>query len=61
MKVVFRSEFHRVFSSDPASAAGRMKAVVDEIGADTEWIEPQWILRSPDHRYVNELYATLTP
>jgi acetoin utilization deacetylase AcuC-like enzyme len=32
MKVIFHQDFYRVYTSDPAAAAGRMEAIVDMIG-----------------------------
>ena len=31
MKVIFHEDFCRVYTSDPAAAAGRMEAMVEEI------------------------------
>ena len=38
MKVVFHEEFYQVYTSDPASAAGRMEAIVEVIKDDVEFI-----------------------
>lgn len=39
MKVVFHEDFYRVYTSDPAAAAGRMEAVVDAVSPWAEFIE----------------------
>ncbi len=39
MKVVFHEDFYRVYTSDPAAAAGRMQAVVDAISPRAELVE----------------------
>ena len=36
MKVIFHADFYKVYTADPASAPGRMEAVVEEIGKDVE-------------------------
>jgi acetoin utilization deacetylase AcuC-like enzyme len=36
MKVIFHQDFYQVYSSDPASVAGRMEAIIRAIGADHE-------------------------
>ena len=38
MKVVFNDDFYQVYTSDPASAPGRMEAVVEEIQRDVEFV-----------------------
>ena len=38
MKVVFHEAFYQVYTSDPASAAGRMEAIVEVIKDDVEFI-----------------------
>ena len=38
MKVVFHEEFYQVYASDPASAAGRMEAIVEVIKDDVVFI-----------------------
>jgi hypothetical protein len=38
MKVVFHEDFYQVYSTDPASAPGRMEAVVEELGGDVEFV-----------------------
>ncbi len=40
MKVVFDPAFHAVYSSDPASAEGRMEAVLAALPKETEFIPP---------------------
>lgn len=39
MKVVFHEDFYKVYTSDPAAAAGRMEAVTDVIKQEVEFIE----------------------
>jgi acetoin utilization deacetylase AcuC-like enzyme len=39
MKVVFHDDFYQVYTSDPASAAGRMEAIVAEIENDVEFVK----------------------
>jgi acetoin utilization deacetylase AcuC-like enzyme len=41
MKVVFDAAFNAVYTSDPASAEGRMEAVLAVLPADTEIISPK--------------------
>ena len=38
MKVVFHEDFYQVYTSDPASAAGRMEAVVETIKPQVEFV-----------------------
>ncbi len=38
MKVFFHEDFYQVYTSDPASAEGRMEAVVDAIESDVEFV-----------------------
>jgi hypothetical protein len=38
MKVVFHEDFYQVYTTDPASAPGRMEAVVEELGDDVEFV-----------------------
>ena len=38
MKVVFHDDFYQVYTSDPASAPGRMEAIVAEIENDVEFV-----------------------
>jgi acetoin utilization deacetylase AcuC-like enzyme len=38
MKVVFHNDFYQVYTPDPASAPGRMEAIVEEIENDVEFI-----------------------
>ena len=41
MKVIFHDDFHQVYTSDPAAAAGRMQCVVDVIGPQVKFIPAQ--------------------
>ena len=41
MKVIFHDDFFRVYTSDPAAAAGRIEAVVDEISARVEFVQAE--------------------
>ena len=41
MKVVFHEDFYQVYTSDPASAPGRMEAVMEVIGPRVALIEAQ--------------------
>lgn len=38
MKVVFHHDFYKVYTSDPASAYGRMESIVDAISGEVEFI-----------------------
>ena len=38
MKVVFHEDFYQVYTSDPASASGRIEAIVEEIEQDAKFI-----------------------
>jgi acetoin utilization deacetylase AcuC-like enzyme len=38
MKVFFHEDFYQVYNSDPASAPGRMEAVVEVIGSEVEFV-----------------------
>jgi hypothetical protein len=38
MKVVFHEDFYRVYTGDPAAAAGRMEAVVETIQPHVEFV-----------------------
>lgn len=56
MKVVYHPDYHEVYSSDPASAPGRIRAIVDELQGKVTFVTPQAatpkdILRahSPEH------------
>jgi acetoin utilization deacetylase AcuC-like enzyme len=40
MKIVFHPKFYSVYTSDPAAEAGRMEAIVEELG-DFEFVEPE--------------------
>ena len=39
MKVIFHEDFYQVYTSDPAAAAGRMEAVVDEISYRSDFVQ----------------------
>lgn len=41
MKVVFHDDFHGVYTSDPAAAAGRMAAILEVISPRAELVVPQ--------------------
>jgi len=41
MKVVFHKDFYQVYSSDPASAAGRIEAIMDVIESKVDFIAPE--------------------
>ncbi|MFW6081003.1 MAG: histone deacetylase family protein [Desulfosalsimonas sp.] len=41
MKVIFNEYFYRVYSSDPASAPGRIEAIVDELPTHAEMIQAE--------------------
>jgi acetoin utilization deacetylase AcuC-like enzyme len=41
MKVVFDKTFHSVYTSDPASAPGRIEAITNSLPLDIELVEPQ--------------------
>jgi acetoin utilization deacetylase AcuC-like enzyme len=41
MKVIFHEDFYRVYTSDPAAAAGRMEAIVEEIEPRAEYISAE--------------------
>jgi acetoin utilization deacetylase AcuC-like enzyme len=41
MKVIFHKEFYRVYTSDPAAAAGRMQAIVEIIEPHVEFVTAQ--------------------
>ena len=41
MKVIFHDDFYRVYTSDPAAAAGRMESIVNVITPHVEFIEAQ--------------------
>ncbi len=41
MKVIFHEDFYQVYTSDPASAAGRMEAVVEVIQPSVEFVAAQ--------------------
>jgi acetoin utilization deacetylase AcuC-like enzyme len=40
MKVVWSEEFLRVYSEEPAAAAGRMEAIVQELEGWAQWVAP---------------------
>jgi acetoin utilization deacetylase AcuC-like enzyme len=41
MKVIFQERFYEVYTSDPASAPGRMEAIVRELKGEFDFIEPE--------------------
>jgi len=41
MKVIFHEDFYQVYSSDPASAPGRMEAIVEVIGPAVDFVEAE--------------------
>lgn len=41
MKVVWSEAFRRVYAGDPAAAAGRLDAVIEELEGWAEWVEPE--------------------
>ncbi|MBU2550397.1 MAG: histone deacetylase family protein [Proteobacteria bacterium] len=41
MKVVYHPDYCQVYTSDPASAAGRIEAVVEVIGSRVDWVRPR--------------------
>jgi len=41
MKVLFHERFHEVYTGDPASAPGRMEAIVRELKGEFEFVEPE--------------------
>ncbi len=41
MKVVYHSRYHEVYSSDPASAPGRMESIYEELQRRFEFVEPE--------------------
>ncbi len=43
VKVVFHENFYQIYASDPAAAAGRIEAVVDEISSRLEFIDADCI------------------
>jgi acetoin utilization deacetylase AcuC-like enzyme len=40
MKILFHNDFHQVYTSDPAAAAGRMQSILNVISEDYEFLEP---------------------
>ena len=46
MKVIFHEDFYQVYSSDPASAPGRMEAIVDVIASSVDFIQAEPALDS---------------
>jgi len=40
MKILFHNDFHQVYTSDPAAAAGRMQSILNIISEDYEFLEP---------------------
>lgn len=45
MKVVFHEDFYKVYTSDPASAPGRMEAIVETIEPHVEFIQAEPAVR----------------
>lgn len=45
MKVVFHEDFYKVYTGDPASAAGRMEAIVETIEPHVEFIQAEPAVR----------------
>ena len=41
MKVIFHEDFYQVYSSDPASAPGRIEAIVEVIGPAVDFVEAE--------------------
>ncbi len=41
MKVIFHEDFYQVYSSDPASAPGRMEAIVEVIAPSVDFVEAE--------------------
>ena len=41
MKVIFHNDFYRVYTADPAAAAGRMESIVEVITPHVEFVEAQ--------------------
>ncbi|MBW1989909.1 MAG: histone deacetylase family protein [Deltaproteobacteria bacterium] len=54
MKVFFHQDFYRVYTSDPAAAAGRMESVVSALEGEADFLEP-----APASR--EEILAAHTP
>jgi len=40
MKILFHHDFHQVYTSDPAAAAGRMQSILNILSGDYEFLEP---------------------
>lgn len=40
MKIIFHTDFYRVYTSDPAAASGRMESIIKVISGHYEFIEP---------------------
>jgi acetoin utilization deacetylase AcuC-like enzyme len=40
MKILFHNDFHQVYTSDPAAAAGRMQSILNVLSEDYEFLEP---------------------
>jgi len=40
MKILFHNDFHQVYTSDPAAAAGRMQSILNVISENYEFLEP---------------------
>ena len=41
MKVVFHPQYLEVYSSDPAASSGRLEAILNELGDEYEFVEPE--------------------
>ena len=41
MKVVFHEDFYQVYTTDPASSAGRMESIVAVIESSVEFVQAQ--------------------
>jgi len=62
MKVIFHSDFYRVYHSEPAAAAGRMEAVIKSLGDKFEILEaviaePEDIARVHSASHIADVYA----
>ena len=60
MKVVFHEDFYQVYTSDPASAPGRMEAIVEEIEHEVEFVRAvpageDDIARAHDEAYIDSV------
>ena len=41
MKVVFHEDFYKIYTTDPASSAGRMESIVESIESKVEFVRAQ--------------------